>query len=326
MTNQITISGATVDVQKFLEEINKLNNLSNMEIDYGNDEALICSYCHNEIDLTELTAAEKPQVLATKLCKNCQNILQQAASILNTSIPHKKVTKSQALNFIQSQPKKISAGKQCRALIFQAMPNITQKYMDMFCDEYQSKELFGILYPLFIKITGMTDVQIDNARKVRGFYRYFAKQYHILNNDYLMCNDLYERHIARFNNTLIDLKLINGEKIDIPERRRQNSLSEASSNIKTFNIDSDLSAEEIIQQGLTLPEKQRVQKRDLIDIVAFNKADNIEIIQRPKKTKEEILQDVTEIEHQQQVKKKERLSKIKAKFNFSTKHLPEKRK
>ena len=353
-TIEITCTGSQKNLQMLLQQINQLNENSTKKINYVEyEDTIICSHCHSVINIENLNDNDKQKILTTHLCKNCQRVLEEAALILNStnqSSPQEEFTQAnepikfageskitrpvnentneynQMLsNLVTSTQKpKISAGRQCRNLIFKAIPKMTTEHMNMFCDEDTSKELFGILYPLFVKITNMTDIQIDNARKCRGFYRYFAKKYHILNDDYLMCNDLYERNIIKFNNSFIDLKLIDGEKIQIPSRKHKNNSSDLPAE-HILNIDAELSNEEIIKSGLALPDKSHIHKKDIIDIVSFNpNTAKQEVIQHKKKTKEELLQDVAEIEQQQKRAKKERLSKIKSQFNFSTKHLPTK--
>jgi len=345
--NQIAISGSDDQIRQLLQHVNIFNLTAKDKIiisgNNDNEHKHECSYCHKIIDINTLNETDKNQFLNTHLCNNCQTIVAQAALILASQsnnipveniqrpesaklTPHKNIVESLGFSCftpIQNttdKSKKISAGKQCRELIFRAIPNMTYEHMQMFTSETKSKELFGILYPLFVKITGFTNIQIDNARKCRGFYRYFAKKYHILNDDYIMCNDLYERHIAQFNNTFINLNLIIGEKIETNTHSHKNP---------ALNIDAELSSEEIVsfvQQNDEI--KQRTPKKDLIDIVSFNPSNNnnIEIISCQKKTKAELLADIEAIEQNQLKAKHERLSKLKNKFNFSTKHLPKEHK
>lgn len=338
--HQLIISGGDEQIRQLLQQVNMFNLTTNNKIIISNnneEKQHECSYCHKTVNINDLDTKEQEQFLSTHLCKECQTIVAQATLILANRTSNIQVEKIQrpveakstprsiveSLGFSCLSPtqekdksKKVSAGKQCRELIFRAIPNMTYEHMKMFTNEIKSKELFGIIYPLFVKITGLSNIQIDNARKVRGFYRYFAKKYHILDDDYLMCNDLYERHIVQFNNTFVSLNLIVGEKIEtVVKRRLSNSL----------DIDAELSNEEIITFAEQNDEiKQRTPKKDLIDIVSFNPSTNnqIEIIQCRKKTKEELLADIEVIEKNQQNSKNERLSKLKSKFNFSTKHLP----
>ena len=341
--HQLAISGSDEQIRQLLQQINVFNLTASNKIIVSNDQNTDpqqeCSYCHKIVNIDDLDTKEQEQFLSTHLCKDCQTIVAQAALILASKTSPIQVEKIQrpadvpavppsiieSLGFSclsptqeQDKSKKVSAGKQCRELIFRAIPNMTYEHMQMFTNEMKSKELFGLIYPLFVQITGLNNIQIDNARKVRGFYRYFAKKYHILNDDYLMCNDLYERHIVQFNNAFVSLNLIAGEKIETAVKRRQTN--------NALNIDAELSNEEIISFSEQNDEiKQRTPKKDLIDIVSFNPLNNnqVEITQHRKKTKEELLADIEVIEKTQQNAKRERLSKLKSKFNFSTKHLPD---
>ena len=339
----ISISGSDNKIRDLLQQINTFNLNTTNKIEVNNNEhEHECAYCHKSVDINDLNEMQKNQFFTTHLCKECQAIIAQAALILTSktnniqvskierptnikTMPHQNIVKSLGFSCLNStqqndKPKKISAGKQCRDIIFAAIPNMTYEHLAMFTDEAKSKQLFGILYPLFVKITGMNNIQIDNARKCRGFYRYFAKRYHILNDDYLMCNDLYERHIAQFNNAFVELNLIVGEKINTSTKTNKY-------NNEYLDIDAQLSSSDIISYNQNVEEvKQYTSRKDIIDIIAFNPSNNesMKTIQHKKKTPEELLTDIRIIEKTQEQAKHDRLSKLKAKFNFSTKHLPKK--
>lgn len=344
MSNQnisISVSGSDDKIRNLLQQVNTFNLTTENKITVDNNEyEHECAYCHQSIDINTLNETQKQQFLTTHLCTSCQAIIAQAALILSSksnnvqvsktekpmsikAIPHQSIVESLGFSCLTptqpaGKPKKISAGKQCRDLIFAAIPNMTYEHLAMFTDETKSKQLFGILYPLFVKITGMNDIQIDNARKCRGFYRYFAKKYHILNDDYLLCNDLYERHINQFNNTFVELNLIEGEKIGDPSQTKKN-------NDGYLDMDAQLSSSEIISFSQTDEPKPRTSRKDIIDIISFNPSDTqSKTIQHKKKTQEELLADIQIIEAHQKKARSERLSKLKSKFNFSTKHLPKK--
>lgn len=198
----------------------------------------------------------------------------------------------------------VSAGQQCRAILFEALPNMTQKHVQMFCDPVVSKELLGLLYPLFVKVTGFNKEQLNLARKPRGFNRYMITKYHIFDDDYLICNDLYDRHVAKFKNTFIDLGLISGSKMpELPTRKRGKQMPID----PIFNPAEDL-------DGQTAKEKQN----KTLSVVDFsNNTMPKAAATRKKKSKQEILADVEKIELDAAESKRQRLENLKKKFGIN---------
>lgn len=259
-----------------------------------NNTTAECLHCHSKIDITSLTKAELEKATITGLCKNCQNILKQAAVISQSQNSSNNIPVVPTIN--QSS---MSAGQQCRQYIFQAIPNMTQEHIKMFCDETLSKELFGILYPLFVKVTNCSPEEINQLRKPRGFNRYGIRKQRIGNDDYLICNDLYDRHIARFKNVFIDLGLISGEKIpEIVNITRRNKSSS-----------TDILA-------TIAPSTAKEEKHDgHFTTVDFSDKLSSTVVTHRKKSKEEIMKDILQIEAENEKNKKQRIDRLKKKFN-----------
>ena len=270
------------------------------------DTTAECLHCKSIIKLDQATERERQAAEKTGLCEKCQNILKQAAVISAADLqPNNSMSSSSIFateNFKNPQMNKarpISAGQQCRNFIFEAIPNMTKEHVAMFCNAQISHEMLGILYPLFVKVTGFNDEQISIVRKPKGFNRYTITKYHIHNDDYLICNDLYDRHIAKFKNAFIDLGLIQGEKIEEP------------STAKRVNKNSNAEETSI----------KRASTSNSFNMISFA-ANTQPIVKKHKKTKEELLADVENIEAENAKNKKERLQQLKKKYhiNFSRKN------
>ena len=269
-----------------------------------NNTTAECIHCHKPINVLELNEQDKQAAINTGLCKDCQNILAQASLISKTQ----RINSTPVVSTIDSALPRttrstISAGQRCRDILFQAIPNMSIEHINMFCDADKSKELLGILYPLFVKVTGFSADQIDAARKPKGFNRYNIKPCHIFDDDYLICNDLYDRHIARFQNAFVKLGLIQGEIIEMPTKRKKHKdMPEAPVCLWTKEKTTDKKSSTI----------------STVEMTPSNTDDTvISPVRHKKKTREELMADVLQIEATNEENKQQRLAKLKQQFNVS---------
>ena len=275
MSNNINISVNNADslsaINQILAKMGLQAEVEVKPINYGklyivSDHEVQCIYCKKVFDPSELSEQQLKESTASGLCPSCNEVLAKATAINNRQTNRIKNTKN-----INN-----SAGGQCREYILQAMPKFTAKNMQDFCDEEYSKITFDINYPLFKDITNVPFDKIKNEiRKVRGFNRYNLKIYTILGRDYILCNDLYERHVLIFRNALIKLGFIDGEIIEeVKHVKRRTKLS--------------LKSEENIEKN--------DNNDEMFEEVTFDTSESSDIlkVKKRKKSKEELLQEIDE--------------------------------
>lgn len=275
MANNINISTSDTNtlsaINQILEKMGIQAEVEVKPINYGklyivDDHTVQCIYCKKTFNPQELSEQQLKECAASGLCPSCNEVLARATAISNQQGNRIKNTKN-VTN---------SAGGQCREYILQAMPKFTAKNMQDFCNEEYSKQMFDINYPLFKDITNIPFDKVKNEiRKVRGFNRYNLKIYTILGRDYILCNDLYERHVLIFRNAFIQLGFIDGEIIEEAKpARRRTKLS-----LKTDeNLEKDDNTNEMFEEVVFDTKKQN-------DILKVKKR---------KKSKEELLQEIEE--------------------------------
>lgn len=306
LNGTINLSNISVEqLQQLLQlvQTDKPIVISMGKLNMINNTTAECIHCHKPINVLELNEQDKQAAINTGLCKDCQNILAQASLISKTQQINSTPTVSTIDSALPKTRSTISAGQRCRDILFQAIPNMSIEHVNMFCDAEKSKELLGILYPLFVKVTGFSADQIDAARKPKGFNRYNIKPCHIFEDDYLICNDLYDRHIIRFQNAFVQLGLISGEIIEMPSKRKKHK--------------------DMPDAPICLWTKEKTTDRkpstiSTVEIVPSNTADTvISPVRHKKKTREELMADVLQIEVINEENKQKRLTQLKQQFNGS---------
>ena len=162
------------------------------------DHTAECHYCHTQFDINEIDDDSFKELRKTGLCPECQAKLNN----LTQSIKTKTVSNVK------------SAGSQIRDLVFSVLDKFDKTLMKKFTDREFCHDNFGILYPLFIDISKVKDEDINELRLAgtKG-YRFATKRYTILKKTYLMCNDLYSRNVAKFENTFMELGLIEDTRV-----------------------------------------------------------------------------------------------------------------
>lgn len=274
------------DLQAAYEILKKLGIQVQPAISYGklkliNEHEVQCIYCKKVFDPNTISEKELKKSMKSGLCPSCNQVLSYASEIDARQNNRIKNTKN-VTN---------SAGAQCREYILEAMPKFTEQNMIDFCNEEFSKEYFGINYPLFKEVTNLSFDTIKNeTRKVRGFNRYNLAIYTILGKDYILCNDMYERHVMIFRNALIKLGFIEGEIIETGKSRTRHVK-------KTEDENTD---------------------KKLFQTMEFNPQNDVIKVRKRKKTKEELLMEI----EQQQALDKELRSQNAKKNNiiFGKKH------
>ena len=184
------------------------------------DHNAICSKCKKIINLNTLDIEQRDQVESAGLCPKClsiqnniQNKIQNQISMQN-SIQNsmqssiKPFTQSFKPATKSTRGNTTSAGELARSLIFTAMPNITQAHMDLLTDQEYSYINFGVLYSLFLDVTGCSDREIITMKCHKGHSRYTKTKYNILGREYLITNDIYARNVPRIKDKFIELELI----------------------------------------------------------------------------------------------------------------------
>lgn len=74
--------------------------------------------------------------------------------------------------------------------------------LDMLMEKDYSKETFGINYPLLVKVTGLSDVERDEKRKVGNHYRYYKGVWTFGSDEFLLMGQWGPKHREKYDQWL----------------------------------------------------------------------------------------------------------------------------
>ena len=161
-----------------------------------------CLHCNKIIDINTLNKDEKARFNKDGLCPECAEIVDQADEI-NIAM---KVTSRKARNHDDD-----SNGSKARSLILKAIPKLTDELIQKFTEDKYSYDNFGLLYPLFLDITGKSFAEVNVLRKNKGHNRYTQVTYKVGDRTMLITNDIYVKNVIKIRQKFVELGLIDDE-------------------------------------------------------------------------------------------------------------------
>ena len=167
------------------------------KLEYDEDGLAHCKYCHELVDLDELTEEETSQIKKTGLCPECLAKLDELKNMKAMLKGTRTVVNGGS-----------NVGKDTRSWIEEAIPNMTEEQIEEFTTKEFAKSL-GISFALLKEVTDMTDEEIKTARKdAKGYYRYGSKIYSAYDRQFVLTKELYARHKDKIHNYLVKENLI----------------------------------------------------------------------------------------------------------------------
>ena len=155
----------------------------------GNWTCPACGKVHNYNELDEQSQA---QARKSGVCPDCYKIFEFVKGNKSGAVRVKNV---------------VSAGEMCRNAVLPHLDAMDDAKVALLTDKENCKKKLGIAYPLFLEIPAGTSKKVkDEMRKPDGKNaRFAAAEYAINGKVYVMCNDLYQRNVPKFEAYMAEL-------------------------------------------------------------------------------------------------------------------------